>query len=1375
MDPRLRLEIEAGAPSDELALLVRLRGSAAELPAGTRVVSSFGDVATVRTTRGAARALWEAPATRSVKAPRSYRAELVEVEAEAIEPVDEDRRRPPGEGPSGRGVVVGIIDWGLDFRHPSFRHRDGSTRLLSLWDQSAAYDPGRPNRFGYGRVHGRAEITAALRSPDPVAALGYDPATWDVGGGTHGTATTSVAAGSEWPGGVEGVAPGAEIVFVNLAGAESLGHSVAVAEAVDFVREVAGERPWVVNLSLGSHCGPHDGSTLVEQFLDAAVRESPGRMVVNSTGNYFSSRVHSSARLSQGEVLRLPLHLERVNPGGHEIDVWYGGSDRFLVGIEAPDRSRALARPEAEATLEVDGRAAARVVHRLHDPNNGRNQAVLRLAADAPRGVWHLVLVGAEIVDGRFHAWIERTPRAAGQPRFDENEAVVTTTTGTICNGLRNLAVGAYDQHDPGRPLTGFSSSGETVDGRPKPALLAPGERVLAARSRPRDATADEAPLSVRMSGTSLAAPFVTGAVACLMEEVGRVPAAQLRVALLESAQPFKNDGSNRAGSGYLDLQAAAAAIRGARPQRRGSKSEAEADPVEAEAAPVEAEAEPQSEPTQSTSREAVMSDLPAAENSPGGNGDGPSPGPDDVLRNLGTSARQLFDVYVLGRAADRASLDEKIELLAGPGDRVEAVLRPGDLLVRGAMGEGIAFLSQLVSGQLLDPSAARREGLELEGRLPGRYAWVAEGGADPHPRGDRFARRVADGRGYLPNDQALLRLTSSATTAVPQPATPVAAPTSSGPEWEPEAVDRHSRAYVRWYQHALNQVDAAGLKEDGIVGPLTRAAVRRYQERKHLQVDGIVGPETEAALVWDSHTIPSGGIVWGPPPSAPALGSLESRYFPSGGADAAPFSRASTVEPIIDGQDYFAQLLAQINSLSAGDAWYLTGWWLEAGFTFATGDTLGDLLATRAASGVDVRVIVWANRQALSGLGAALAAPFRRVVLDNIRAAEELRARTVAGVTPLAGRVLLDWSGNALSSHHMKLNLFSRPSGLAAFVGGIDYVQNRLAAPPHLSGSFWHDAGARVTGDAAERVLRTIVTRWTEASTLSAATYDIGAGAKPFNPPPLTRLTPPAAGLPSPPSADTSVEVVRSFPDSKEFGLIRNTPWTTLPRTGVHEVKLTFQTMLAAAQRYVYIEDQAFNAVNSLFPSIVAACRRGVKVIAVVPGQGDPLEAPGKIPAVLSPEVVSGILSHLSPAEQQNLAVWQLDGIVVHSKLILIDDELLSIGSANFMDRSMEFTLQGDDSECSVVAVSTSNLVPDLRMKLWAEHLRVSGPTALAELRDLAKSLGFWRSVWGTGITFPHPDSRLVFVGPASVPAPAGSSGGTTAPTPAGHGSSSP
>jgi phosphatidylserine/phosphatidylglycerophosphate/cardiolipin synthase-like enzyme len=507
--------------------------------------------------------------------------------------------------------------------------------------------------------------------------------------------------------------------------------------------------------------------------------------------------------------------------------------------------------------------------------------------------------------------------------------------------------------------------------------------------------------------------------------------------------------------------------------------------------------------------------------------------------------------------------------------------------------------------------------------------------------------------------------------------------------------------------------------------------------------------------------------------PVARDLPGLESRYFPPpGGTDVAPVSRRSTVVPIIDGEKYFKQLKARIDSLQAGDAWYVTGWLFDSDFEFEDDDKLVDLLSDCAAAGVDVRVIVWANRQVLDypTIAGAVADGYDDIIKGNIHFAETLR-----GKPSLAGRVLVDWSGNAASSHHMKLNVFSISGSLTAFVGGIDYESLRLDGPPHVFDHNndipgWHDAGVRVTGEAAQRVLDTVVTRWTEASTLSAATYDIGNGDEDYNDPTtLVPLTPPGVGTLPAKSSSTSIQVVRSFPDSKEFGFVKNKRWSTLPRTGVHETKKTFKAMLKAAQRYIYIEDQGFNAVDSLFPSLVAACKRGVKVIAVLPGMPDPLDGTAPLPPVVSSEVRTGLLGKLSRDKQKNLSIWQHKEAVIHSKLVLIDDELMSIGSANFMDRSMEFTYQGDDAECSVVAVSTGKLVRDLRVRLWAEHFGVSGAGPEADLRDLGKSLAIWRKEWGTGVSFALPGPNLVSVFPG-----AGSGGSGSGGSSGGSGSSS-
>jgi phosphatidylserine/phosphatidylglycerophosphate/cardiolipin synthase-like enzyme len=376
--------------------------------------------------------------------------------------------------------------------------------------------------------------------------------------------------------------------------------------------------------------------------------------------------------------------------------------------------------------------------------------------------------------------------------------------------------------------------------------------------------------------------------------------------------------------------------------------------------------------------------------------------------------------------------------------------------------------------------------------------------------------------------------------------------------------------------------------------------------------------------------------------------------------------------------------------------------------------------------------------------------------VRDNVKAAENLRGHDVGGEQPLAKRVLMDWSGNLLSSHHMKVTVVARDGALTAFVGGLDYLQDRMSAPMHrppppppagVCGV--HDVGVRVRGEAAARVVATFATRWTEASTLSAATYDIGGGERQFNPPKLATLDP-SAPQQVQASLTTSVQVLRSFPDSKEYWVRKNTPWQTLPAGGVHEVLCTFTKALDAARDYIYIEDQAFNAIGALFPPLVRACERGVKVIALTPGRGDPVEGPAdELPLRLSGEVQRGIVNQLSGADAANLAVFQLRGIYVHAKVILIDDEFASIGSANFMDRSMQLTSQGDDSELSVAAVSMGSVIRELRVKLWAEHLRVTGLAELAEIRDLDRSLGFWRGNWGTGFTFRCPDSTLKSIGP--------------------------
>ena len=277
-DPALVEELRAGAADDELSVIVRLFDPHA-LPKGVRIVTRFGDVATVRVARATLQELAESPGITALEASRNLRPsyetdedrpddDAEEEDANPSDPAEQslNTRRPEGVQGKGRGCLVAALDWGIDHAHPAFQHSNGSSRIVSLWDQRAIEGSGPGNRWGYGRIFTSADIDRALQSDDPYRSLNYNPA--DAGGvaGAHGTHVLDIAAGSGLGGGMPGVAPEADLIFCHLArttdvlGEGNLGDSASVLEALDHVFSVAGGRPCVVNMSVGAHGGPHDGS-----------------------------------------------------------------------------------------------------------------------------------------------------------------------------------------------------------------------------------------------------------------------------------------------------------------------------------------------------------------------------------------------------------------------------------------------------------------------------------------------------------------------------------------------------------------------------------------------------------------------------------------------------------------------------------------------------------------------------------------------------------------------------------------------------------------------------------------------------------------------------------------------------------------------------------------------------------------------------------------------------------------------------------------------------------------------------------------------------------------------------------------------------------
>lgn len=577
MDPGLWELCEAGSDEDEVSVIIRLKDEAT-IPPDVRVISQFGKIITTRLQRGGIQRIHDSEEVASMKASWSlgegvglYDNELAESLAgsEFTHPSYETDLVSFKE--DGSDVTVGICDWGFDFTHENFRNADGTTRLLTLWDQGAE-DGEAPMPYGYGRVYTREQINHALTTPDPTSSLGYHPSKGDPrGNGAHGTHVADILAGNKRePGSEVGLASASEIIFVHLAtqrlrALENFGDSVRLLEGLDFVRKQAGENPLVAHFSAGKTGGSHDGTALFEQAVDALVVERPGIALVQSVGNYAASRMHSHGRIGPDQKHVLHWLISSRDRTPNELEIWYSGKDNFELALVAPNGARFVAPLGENVKLIQNGTRWGTLYHRQGEPNSGMNHVDIVLRTTSPSGRYHVELGGRDVVDGRFQAWIERDAGGRHQSHFTRKQATSEYTTNTICNSYRGIAVGAYDATATGRPATRFTSRGTTADGRVKPEVAAPGHRIRAARSLPADGWNGESRLTVK-SGTSMAAPFVSGTVALMMQAAGRpLTIAEVRRVLIGTVDPLPGRSGRshtRLGYGYLNTAAAVEAAR---------------------------------------------------------------------------------------------------------------------------------------------------------------------------------------------------------------------------------------------------------------------------------------------------------------------------------------------------------------------------------------------------------------------------------------------------------------------------------------------------------------------------------------------------------------------------------------------------------------------------------------------------------------------------------------------------------------------------------------------------------------------------------------------------------------------------------------------
>jgi subtilisin family serine protease len=559
-------------PEESIHVLVQFKKDVSVLyEMGCAVTSRAGDVAGVFVRARNLEELRRHPQIVFVETSCALKDET-NISAAEIKLVDSNNgsRVIPGDG---RGSLIGIVDSGFDLTHPVFLDAQGRTRILVAWDQVNLVGAAgaTPTAFGYGVEYTGATIDRHVSAQRVVIVKNH------VAAGAHGTYVTGIAAGNGAPPDTyKGVAPGANLILVTYRNDVPVGGSAYVLDAIDYIRKHAttSGRPVVINLSQGDNLGAHDGTSLLERAIDNVVEE--GRvLIVVSAGNERGGPAshHARGKDEQGRELALSFTLAESAGrvvDGDAIELWYSGGDRLAVALQSPggEKSVFVEPGGAEVVVEFAAGNRAHICSQTGHPTNGGNRVgvILERGGGWGAGLWRLILRGDRVVRGDFDAWADR-PNAVTVIDFRSHRSDASTVT-LPGNSRRAITVGGFISRPlPGQQTSevkgGFapgSSIGPTRDGRIKPDLTAPSTLIMAPRVR----TGSSAQRYDSMSGTSMAAPHVTGVIALFWSLWPGLAAMRISDALLSTARADAFTGATPNmcwGQGKLDARAAYEAL----------------------------------------------------------------------------------------------------------------------------------------------------------------------------------------------------------------------------------------------------------------------------------------------------------------------------------------------------------------------------------------------------------------------------------------------------------------------------------------------------------------------------------------------------------------------------------------------------------------------------------------------------------------------------------------------------------------------------------------------------------------------------------------------------------------------------------------------
>lgn len=400
---------------------------------------------------------------------------------------------------TGRGVIVAVIDSGIDYYHEDFRNEDGTTRILELWDQTL------------DRVFTAEEINVALETGSRVRAREVVPSV-DISG--HGTAVAGIAAGNgrEKQGQYRGVAFESPLLVVKLGVPEPEGfpRTTELMKALDYVvrRAIYYGMPVAVNISFGNTYGSHDGTSLLETYIDDVSNFGKAAIVVG-TGNEGGRGGHISGVLRMGETKEVELSISPFETG-LSVQLWKAYTDEFLISLVAPTgQVFGPFSPMGGAQTFIYEDMKILVYYGMPSPYSQAQEIYMDfipMQDYLSSGIWDIRMEPRKIVQGNYDLWLPSGNILNRSTYFLSSTPDITLTIPSTASMV--ISVGAYD--DSYQQYADFSGRGYTrVTDQVKPDIVAPGVNIITAKSG-----GGYEP----MTGTSFATPFVTGGAALLME-----------------------------------------------------------------------------------------------------------------------------------------------------------------------------------------------------------------------------------------------------------------------------------------------------------------------------------------------------------------------------------------------------------------------------------------------------------------------------------------------------------------------------------------------------------------------------------------------------------------------------------------------------------------------------------------------------------------------------------------------------------------------------------------------------------------------------------------------------------------------------------------